>query len=252
MTLGTPRRTGAESTDDLATGLRFTDVLFGFVLRELVIRLVDWRVQPWWVRGRLILAAVVVLGSYVGYRNSRKRADYKVRFVNLPLLRFVLDQTMVFAYFRMAIATQDVDLATTPAAPTSWGTPETLARIDSAMVALIVCCYLAWDMLGHAMAQRTDAERRHRYPQITADWVRTAMTAGLLAAAAVALAWAHFTGLTSRQVLVLQGLAIVSVVAYRTAKDQLRRSGDGDGTSGGAATTSGDGGTTGPPATSGR
>jgi len=101
------------------------------------------------------------------------------------------------------------------------------------------------------MAQRT-AHGRHRYPKITGDWVRTTMTTGLLAAAVVALAWVHLTGLTSRQVLVLQGLAIASVVASRTAKDQLRRPGDGDGTPGGTASTSADGGATGPPATSGR
>lgn len=213
MRLGTPRRSGAEGTDDLATGLRFTDVLFGFVLRELVIRLVDWRVQPWWVRGHLILTAVVVLGSYVGYRNSRKRADYKVRFVNLPLLRFVLDQTMVFAYFRMAITTQDVDLATNPALSARWARPETLARIDLAMLALITGCYLAWDLLGHAMARRTDEQGRHRYPQITADPVRTMMSAGLAAGVVIALAWVHLVAFTSGPLLVLQALAILSIVA---------------------------------------
>lgn len=221
MRLRIPRREGSEDKDELATGLRFTDVLFGFVIRELVIRLVDWRVQPGWVRGHLMLTAVVVLGSYVGYRNSRKRADYQLRFANLPLLRFVLDQTMVFAYFRMAIATQDLDLAANPVPSTIWAAPASLARIDAAMLALIAACYLAWDALGHAMALRTDSQGLRRYPDIAVDRLRTMMTIVLASVAAAAVIWSHLGTLTARQVLALQGAAAVAVLAYRMAKDQF-------------------------------
>jgi len=213
---------GAEDEDKLATGLRFTDVLFGFVLRELVIRLVDWRVQPVWVRGHLILTAVVVLGSYVGYRNSAKRADDRVRFFNLPLARFALDQMMVFAYFRMAIATQDLDLATNPAASAHWPSPASLARIETAMLGLIAGCYLLWDVLGHVMAWRTDGDGHRRYPTIAADWRRTMMTVGLLAVTVVGVVWSHLARLGSGQAVVLQAVAVAVVLAYRTAKDHVR------------------------------
>jgi len=219
---GPPHHPGAADEDELATGLRFTDVLFGFVLRELVIRSVDWRVQPAWVRWHLILTAVVVLGSYVGYRNSAKRADDRVRFFNLPLVRFVLDQAMVFAYFRMAIATQDLDLATNPTASASWPSPSSLTRIDTAMLGLIAGCYLLWDVLGHVMAWRTDGDGHRRYPTIAADWRRTGMTAGLLALTVLGVGWSHLAGLGSGQAVVLQGVAIASVLAYRTAKDHVR------------------------------
>jgi hypothetical protein len=219
-TQGTAGAVGGEEDDKLTTGLRFTDILFGFVLRELVVRMVDWRVQPSWVRGHLILTAMVVLGSYVGYRNSRKRADYRVRFVNLPLLRFVLDQAMVFAYFRLAIATQDLDLAKDRASSVAWTSAAHLARIETEVLAVIAGCYLAWDLLGHVMASRREAEGQRRYPEISGRWERTLMTLAFLAVALLGVAWSHLATLGPHQVLVLQGAGFVSVLLYRTAKDQ--------------------------------
>src|SRR5688500_15778712 len=84
------------------TGLRFTDILFGFVIRELFIRLQDWGELAWFVRWQLIAATALVLGSWIGFRRSLNRSDYELKFFNLPLLRFVLDQLMVILYFRIA------------------------------------------------------------------------------------------------------------------------------------------------------
>lgn len=80
--------------DKKDTGLRFTDVLFGFVFKEIFFRLADWNSidgdgAPI-VKAHLVLAAVVTMSSYVGFRKSLSRADYKLKFFNLPMIRFVV------------------------------------------------------------------------------------------------------------------------------------------------------------------
>src|SRR5438132_902411 len=85
------------------TGLRFTDILFGFVIRELFLRLQNWATLPWFVRWQLIAGTALVLGSWIGFRRSLNRSSYELKFFNLPLLRFVLDQLMVILYFRVAV-----------------------------------------------------------------------------------------------------------------------------------------------------
>jgi hypothetical protein len=55
-------------------GLKFTDILFGFVIREVFLRLANWKALEWYVRWQLILTSAVVLGSWIGFRRSRNRA----------------------------------------------------------------------------------------------------------------------------------------------------------------------------------
>jgi hypothetical protein len=45
------------------TGLRFTDILFGFVISQLFVRLQNWGLLDWYVRLQLITGTALVLGS---------------------------------------------------------------------------------------------------------------------------------------------------------------------------------------------
>ena len=74
------------------TSLRYTDILFGFVIRELFLRLQNWPDLTAAVRWHLIVGTTLVLGSWIGYRRSLNRSSYEVKFFNLPLARFIVDQ----------------------------------------------------------------------------------------------------------------------------------------------------------------
>jgi hypothetical protein len=132
--------------DPADSGLRFTDILFGFVIRELFVRLQNWSSLPWFVRWQLIVATILVLGSWIGFRRSLHRPSYQLKFFNIPLIRFALDQTMVVLYFRIAVLTPS-----NPPANLDFGagglTHDTLTTL-----LLIFALYAIWDLLGMLMA----------------------------------------------------------------------------------------------------
>src|SRR5947207_7928440 len=71
----------------LDTSLRYTDILFGFVIREIFLRLQYWHnlnLDAWLY---LLVCLALVLGSWIGYRRSLNRSSYEVKFFNLPLFR---------------------------------------------------------------------------------------------------------------------------------------------------------------------
>jgi len=87
--------------DEADQGLVFTDILFGFVIAELFVQFSAWP-DSWPVRWHLFMASILVLGSWIGFRRSRNRHQFQLKFFNLPLFRFVLDQCMVVFYFRIS------------------------------------------------------------------------------------------------------------------------------------------------------
>jgi hypothetical protein len=142
------------STKD--TGLRFTDVLFGFVIRDIFVRLQQWNTLDAAIRWQSIVAALLVLGSWIGFRRSVNRTDYEVKFVNLPLLRFVLDQAMIVLYFRLSSLSGPSDKR--PARPSAVH----LARGTAWNLLLIFGLYLLWDLLGLWMVFAKDRTKRER------------------------------------------------------------------------------------------
>src|SRR6266404_5018759 len=87
------------------TSLRYTDILFGFVIRELFLRIKNWPQLSGDVHWHLIVGTTLVLGSWIGFRRSLNRSVYQVKFFNLPLFRFIMDQLMLILYFRIAVLT---------------------------------------------------------------------------------------------------------------------------------------------------
>jgi hypothetical protein len=132
------------SVSKFDTGLRFTDILFGFVIRELFLRLQNWGELDPFVRFQLIAGTALVLGSWIGFRRSLNRSTWEVKFFNLPFARFVLDQLMVILYFRIAVLTP-----TDPAKPV---VADSVVSDTAETLFLIFALYALWDLLGIGMA----------------------------------------------------------------------------------------------------
>lgn len=170
------------------TSLRYTDILFGFVIRELFLRLQNWSQLDHVVKWHLMTATVLVLGSWIGYRRSLNRSSYEVKFFNLPFWRFVVDQFMLVVYFRMAVLTNIL-----PTRGLDW--PQ-LVLDTTRLTAFVFVSYWVWDLLGLWMAVATDSQGgvvRPRYPMVGADdepttsavaldWIGFALTSAALGA----------------------------------------------------------------------
>ena len=141
------------------TSLRYTDILFGFVIKELFVRIQYWMQPQHWntaVGLQLFVGTVLVLGSWIGYRRSLNRSAWEVKFFNLPLFRFILDQMMLILYFRIAVLAPDQgkELAMTA---------DQLANGTIMLVVFIFCLYVCWDLLGIWMAvAKCDGMYRYR------------------------------------------------------------------------------------------
>src|ERR1019366_1565301 len=148
--------------DRFDTSLRYTDILFGFVIRELFLRLQNWNQLDDAVRLHLIVGTILVLGSWIGFRRSLYRSGYQVKFFNLPLFRFLIDQVMLILYFRIAVLT-DVGGRELPVAGD-------LARNTAKLVMYVFVLYVVWDLLGIWMAWAittgADGKEKPLYPVV--------------------------------------------------------------------------------------
>lgn len=214
------------------TSLRYTDILFGFVIREIFLRLQYWQSVNRFILLHLFVCVALVLGSWVGYRRSLNRSSYEVKFFNLPFFRFLLDQAMLILYFQVAGSTP-VDFSTLTATPLN---PDLLAQNTVKLLVYIFFLYLLWDLLGIWMAKSKDSGKP-RYPDTRdnvdkdknkikdaqkwqhADWPAVAITFGI------------FVTFTVFWLLITQGcapagkpiltftVAIVLLVLYRFVKE---------------------------------
>jgi hypothetical protein len=154
------------STKD--TSLRYTDILFGFVIKELFVRLQNWSHLPGVVQWHLLVGTTLVLGSWIGYRRSLNRLAYEVKFFNLPFFRFLVDQLMLVLYFRIAVLTS-ADGVNPPNSD--------LASQTLTLVIWVFALYVVWDSLGIWTAHSTKIGAtggfEPRYP-VVADGKMTA------------------------------------------------------------------------------
>jgi hypothetical protein len=157
------------------TGLRYTDILFGFVIRELFSRFQNLAQVDRRVLWHLVVGTTLVLGSWIGYRRSLHRSRYQVKFFNLPLFQFIVDQMMLILYFRIAVQT---DLRGNLAPGVT-----DLARSTTKLVIDVFVLYLAWDLLGmwiaRAKIRGDDGIQKLRYPEAAApNWIGLSITLG--------------------------------------------------------------------------
>lgn len=175
-----------EADEDAAqTGLTFTDILFGFVLQELFVRLASWSEQPSAVDEQLIVGSVLVLGSWIGYRRSRKRSTYAPKFFNWPLVMLALDQVMIVFYFRVATLTPHP--FTGPLMH-----PGHLASETTWAILIVFGLYVLWDVAGIFMSYSK------KYPNSTRDWWRVSITVGCAVAAIALHVVPSFSGAVSK------------------------------------------------------
>jgi len=183
------------------TALTFTDVLFGFVIFELFTRIAHINTFPGYVQAQLVLAATLVVASWIGFRTSLNRPRWEIKFINLPLARFILDQAMVVLYFRAATLT--------PVPLTAGITiPKSGPLVHDTLLALagIFVLYALWDVGAMWMANAPLVLRteKPKYPKVDAndnptndkvrtDWPAFVITFGALLVI-VALAFWIFPG----------------------------------------------------------
>jgi hypothetical protein len=137
--------------------LRFTDILFGFVIKELFVRLAS--LPDGYVFAHLCSITALVLGSWIGYRLSLNRSQYEVKFFNLPLMKFTVDQGMLIYYFRLAVMTSTDSSQQHPSGAS-------LLELNLQGVCVVFLLYALWDLLGIWMAKSKDDHRPFRYPKI--------------------------------------------------------------------------------------
>jgi hypothetical protein len=157
----------APAPEKLDTGLRYTDILFGFVIKELFLRLQNWQNLDLSIRSHLIVGTTLVLGSWIGFRRSLNRSGYQLKFFNLPFFRFLADQLMLILYFRIAV------LIPAPEAGTilisGAGAAANLARNTTKLVFYVFVLYAVWDLLGIWMIKakiKTAEGVKPRYPVV--------------------------------------------------------------------------------------
>jgi hypothetical protein len=132
------------------TSLVYTDILFGFVIWELFRRLQSGTLLDTAVLLQLFVGTTLVLGSWIGFRQSLYRPRYQVKFFNLPLFKFIVDQLMLILYFRVAVLT-GVDGKESPPAVD-------LARSTTRLIMYVFVLYFFWDILGVWMAKAKTTE----------------------------------------------------------------------------------------------
>jgi hypothetical protein len=140
-------------TDRTDTSLRYTDILFGFVIKELFVRLQAWSTLSCDRRLQLITGTALVLGSWIGFRRSVNRPAYQVKFFNLPFFRFLFDQMMLIVYFRVATLIGDPDKHLSSLSP------DKLAERTTFLLVVVFFLYLLWDFLGIRTAKARHPEK---------------------------------------------------------------------------------------------
>jgi hypothetical protein len=198
------------ATEAADTSLRYTDILFGFVIRELFIRLAHWTQLDGVTQCHLIVGATLVLGSWIGYRRSLNRSGYQLKFFNLPLFRFLIDQTMLVLYFRMVSLTPVLVDYSLPAQPHLGA----LTGDTTRLVMYVFIFYLAWDVLGFWIANAKNSDGTRLYPGPPPDTPGLAVT---FVAFIVTLIFWLLTKHVDQSVILLLTAAVLT--CYRWAKE---------------------------------
>jgi len=130
--------------------LTFVEMLFALAIGQIAIELskiIDYQLmstQPFLsvvpAYSHLLLAAVVISTSWVGWRNSRFSGTHIKDVFTLDYIELAVDVILVFMYFVLARA---VDI---PDSPNDSFTP--IASFEAKTVAIIISTYAVWDIVS--------------------------------------------------------------------------------------------------------
>lgn len=232
----------AEDTDGQAdqTGTLFVDILFALVVAEILTPLKT----PEYITGpggaHLVVAFTLTILSWVGYHNSKSRADARIRFPTSTKLdrlkrhphnnweyfafkQFVLDVLMVIVYWLAAITFESSAYSTRRS---HWFWPTGASAVPEALaVSASFVLYAVWDFIGRQEVRRrldravtedeaTAALRRTQVRRERRRWPTLKCGASALALLLVAFVWSDTPG-----VYVVDGLLVVILVLYRYRKE---------------------------------
>ncbi len=138
--------------DDDQQALVFTDILFGFVIVELFTQFNSHPERPevWY---HLSLATALVLGSWIGFRRSRNRQklSFQLKFFNLPLMRFLVDQVMIFFYF----SSQHYAFGGSPGLPSTTSTETNTSTVSEGAGCAVSPCFAGGKSVSLVASLRT-------------------------------------------------------------------------------------------------
>lgn len=190
---------------DEKTGISFIDILFALVIGQVLLE-VQWSSFYPVVTTRhvaMVVAAFVTIASWIGYNNSHNKPQYRIRFVNWPLIQFFIDILLVFFYWLMVVAAEDNGL--------DGSSPAVLARWLFAIFLL----YVLWDFTSWRITKYGSPRVQNaRHPRL-----RFVITIAFALFSAIAWIWASNVEMTTcteyRIDLVLIGITLL----FRIAKD---------------------------------
>jgi hypothetical protein len=134
--------------DQRSVGLVFVDVLFAAVATKILEQSSHGGL-PFEGKTQLALAAVLTITAWIAYHNSTNRAGYKMEYVNLPLVQFLMDLLLVYLYWLVATSAEEDSRARPTVVP------------EALILATVFLVFLGWDQVALAM------RRSPRYPGVT-------------------------------------------------------------------------------------
>ncbi len=212
--------------DPATTGITFVDILFALAVGVALDPVAKWATHPKLnplPRGNAMnlgVAIVVILTSFIGYHNSVNRPRFKIRFVNIQLIKFLLDILMVAVYFAIAAFA-----AKKPA----------VARPETVLVAVTFLLYVLWDLTGWYEKGRSvykiawlAARKDQNRPDVQDPWYKTnywrilpTLSGLLLSSLLAAWTWGLQRPITFKNLAWCDGLLFAILLIYRVVKDNM-------------------------------
>lgn len=196
--------TATKPSPSVPASLTFVDLLFAVAVGKYLdviaakhLSAVDW--------SHLCVGAILTLGSWIGYHNSRFRSEEKIRFWNWPLALFAIDIALVVDYWLIPARFIGNDPGRTIRVATAVPT--------TTVVAVSFILYTLWDLIGT------------RLPRVGKSQPIRRIVTYLFAFASIVV-WVSVIITQPKgncMVIAIDVLLIVMLFAYRTAKDLVRR-----------------------------
>lgn len=220
--------------DPASIGVSFVDILFALAVGQVFTPVALWASEPaknplpivsWFHLG---VALTITITSWIGYHASANKARFQPQFVNVELVKLVLDISMVAVYFILAAYAVRQPVATKP---------ETL------LVLVAFVLYFCWD-LASAWQKRDRDENPYRAAwdkvlndparlDVVKEWqptdcgrVRATWVSLVLAAVVCACTWFGHGHLTPAGSIWIDVWLFAILIAYRLLKEHpglLRR-----------------------------
>ena len=187
---------------DKRAGATFVNILFGLVVTTAAIRISTELVNGWadgWDSvaetglAHLLVAVTLTVLSWIGYHQSQQYPPFLIKFINIPLIQFALDVSMVIVYYTVVAVAEGSDPRLTPS-----------ARPEAILVLVVFLLYAAWDVLGFRLFHDPEYASRLQTPREPDD--------GLGPRRWVTLGFALITGIQALAIWLLDPSMPISVI----------------------------------------